>query len=342
MKTYILYTRNKDLARKEINATGGKVCQEFTEDLLIAQLPDGFDPDILMAASTEVPARLDPVSRLAFDAWASLDEKARRKTIAPDYRERLSWDTEGFGTPQSLIPLVIPDAQKPQVSQSPTTPTSRYMIGSISIGLVIVSGENDLAFTRDEVQKVISEAQEGLQFLATAEPRAKIVFHYDIRIANVNIGRGSAANYESAEAPWRNAALGSMGFSPNRQGSIDYVNRLRQDKGTDWAYVAYFTKYPLHHFAYATDERVVMNYYNDGWGTDFISNVFAHETCHIFGAADEYGKCNCNSIHGYLSVSNRNCRICAPQFVPCLMERNDLMLCEWSRRQIGWDESLFP
>ena len=133
-----------------------------------------------------------------------------------------------------------------------------------------------------------------------------------------------------------------MGYRKGPQGSVDYVNDLKTQKGTDWAYVAYFTKYPLHHFAYAVYERLVMSYENDGWGTDHINKVFAHETCHIFGAADEYGNCDCDSVHGYLAVPNRNCRRCAPDGVSCLMDRNELTLCEWSRKQIGWDEQLFP
>lgn len=276
------------------------------------------------------------------NSWKLLSEKSSHKDLAPDPKEGLSWDTDGFKTPQSLVPLVIPDPTNPGISNSSNTPTSQYMTGSVAVGIVIVSGPGHLKFTDAEKQKVVSEVQEGLQFLATAEPRAKLVFHYDIQPVAVTVAGGNTSSYEKAEAPWRNAALAKMGYAATRQGSIQYVNSLKQSKGTDWAYVAYFTKYDLFHFAYAVDEKLVMSYENDGWGIDNINKVFAHETCHIFGAADEYGACNCNSIHGYLSIANGNCKICAPQHVPCLMEGNVLVLCDWSRRQIGWDASLFP
>jgi hypothetical protein len=131
-----------------------------------------------------------------------------------------------------------------------------------------------------------------------------------------------------------------MGFTADRSGSVQYVQNLRNSRRTDWAYVGYFTKYPLHHFAYAVDEKVCMNYSNDGWGSDQINRVFAHESCHIFGAADEYGDCSCGGSYGHLGVPNNNCVKCTGGHVSCLMEANVLELCQWSRGQIGWDNRL--
>ena len=124
-----------------------------------------------------------------------------------------------------------------------------------------------------------------------------MTFVYDWREPTVSAIPGPdtsiSGDYEQYEAPWRNAALATMGYAASRQGSVDYVNALKTSKATNWAYVAYFTKYPLNHFAYAAQERLVMAYANDNWGPDCINQVFAHETCHIFGAADEYGSCGC-------------------------------------------------
>ena len=50
-----------------------------------------------------------------------------------------------------------------------------------------------------------------------------------------------------------------------------------------------------------------MHYDNGNWGPDNINRVFAHETCHIFGAADEYGSCGCGAS-GFLQVANNNYR----------------------------------
>lgn len=343
MKPTLLYTNNMPAAKAEIEHVNGKISQQFTEHLFTAELPEAVAATGLKYASSEIPEQLNETSRLAYDAWMQYQGKGSLKELAPDFREGLPWDTEGFQSPRDMNELnVSGEATDKGIALSTGTPTSLYMIGSIAAGIVIVSGPNELQFTEAETREVISEVQEGLDFLAGAEPRAKVSFVYDIHNIQVTATPGSVGDFESAESPWRNEALGKMGFTPSRQGSVEYVNDLKQGKQTDWAYVAYFTKYPLRHFAYAIDEKLVMSFFNDGWGPQNINCVFAHETCHIFGAADEYGTCSCTTVHGFLSVPNGNCRACAPASVDCLMDRNMLTLCDFTRQQIGWSTQLFP
>ncbi len=192
-----------------------------------------------------------------------------------------------------------------------------------------------LALSAAEKSQIMSEVLEGLTFLATADPDANVSFVQDWRDITVSAAPGAGDDYEDFEAPWRNAALQAMGFAGSRSGSRVYVDSLRGNLHTDWAYVAYFTKYPLHWFAYAGDERLVMHYNNDGWGPSAINQVFAHETCHIFGAADEYGDCGCDGS-GHFDIPNNNCVNCTTAQVQCLMYQNTLSLCPWSRGQIGW------
>ena len=186
---------------------------------------------------------------------------------------------------------------------------------------------------------ITAEVLEGLAFLASANPNANVSFVYDWQDVAVNAEPGADSGEdhrkEDFEATWRNAALNSMGYPPSRLGSRDYVDALRSSNQTDWAYAAYFTRYPLGHFAYAGGERCVMHYNNDDWGPASINQVFAHETCHIFGAADEYGDCGC-SPSGVSKTPNLNCVNCTGTQVPCLMNQNTLSLCPWSRAQIGW------
>ena len=194
-----------------------------------------------------------------------------------------------------------------------------------------------LAFNAAEKADIMSEVLQGLTFLATLDPSANVSFVHDWQDITVSAGPGAGDDYEEFEAPWRNAALKKMGFAASRSGSVAYVNSLRSSRKTNWAYVAYFTKYPLHHFAYAGDERLVMDYRNDGWGTPSIDRVFAHESCHIFGAADEYEGSGCDCAgSGHYDVPNKNCSNCTSAQIPCLMNRNTLSLCAWSQGQLGW------
>lgn len=117
---------------------------------------------------------------------------------------------------------------------------------------------------------------------------------------------------------------------------------LRTSLGTDWAYVAFFTKYRLRHFAYALRDaaRLVMNFANDGWGPDNIDRVFAHETGHIFGAPDEYAsaRCTCGGAFGHFGHPNANCETCAPGGgVSCIMRANDWSMCAETPFHLGYN-----
>jgi hypothetical protein len=122
-----------------------------------------------------------------------------------------------------------------------------------------------------------------------------------------------------------------------------YVQKLRADLGTKWAYCAFFTKYPVPHFAYASigGPRMVMDFENDGWGPDNIDRVFAHETGHIFGAPDEYASanCNCGGSWGHFNKPNTNCANCASDGgVDCLMKANSWAMCDWTPWHLGFPQ----
>jgi hypothetical protein len=229
----------------------------------------------------------------------------------------------------------MPGALK-QISAS-----SNSLLWGVNAGDAIFTGNasSGLKFTNAEESTVMAEVIEGLAFLASAEPLANVTFVYDWRPVTVSATPGPIPplgdKYEPFEAPWRNAALQAMGFAASRQGSVDYVNSLIASKGTNWGYVAFFTKYPVGHFAYAGGERLVMAYSNDNWRPDRINQVFAHESGHIFGAADEYGSCTCGGS-GQFNIANSNCRNCTSSQADCLMNGNTLQLCNWSRGQLGW------
>jgi hypothetical protein len=344
------FTQDELAAAAEVAALSGRVVHQFSPVAFVAELPDDVDLNTLTASTAQPTEPLDAGTQLAVTAWSSTGQ-ARAVTLRTG--EGLPWDTPGFEPPlefgtsasrsaTAISPEILPE--------STGTPTSLYLIGSVAVGIVLVSrNTGPEAMTDGERLKIVQEVQEGLDWLATVEPRARVSFVYDIRPVTVASAPGPYAGvgdaYERFERDWRDAALAAMGYAPGRNGYRQYAVDMRNNRRTDWAYVAFFTKYPLNHFAYAVVEKVVMSYANDNWGPDNINRVFAHESCHIFGAADEYGSCVCGGSHGQLGAPNNNCVNCfssSAQQAPCLMNANTLAMCEFSRKQIGWDDRLFP
>ncbi|MBL8292978.1 MAG: hypothetical protein JNN08_14125 [Bryobacterales bacterium] len=340
------FSQDEVSAHSEVTSLGGRVIHQFGSGAFVVELPDEILPAALGASTEEPGGVLDESARLAVEAWRRREAEGAR---SPSATEGLGWDAPGYQSPLHDHTLTIASESPSAVEESTGTPTSRYMVGSVAVGVVIVSRNSGTeAFTNEERLTVVQEVQEGLNWLASLEPRARVSFVYDIRPVTVSTAPGPYSGvsnpYERYEQQWRDDALRAMGYAPGRAGYQQYAQDLQLANRTDWAYVAFFTKYPLHHFAYAVDEKVVMHYGNDGWGTADINRVFAHESCHIFGAADEYGSCSCGGAHGHLGVPNGNCANCFPPGAqtPCLMNANTLSMCAYSRRQIGWDTSLYP
>lgn len=223
------------------------------------------------------------------------------------------------------------------------TPTSERLTGSVAVGLIIIEGPNaDLQFSDAERQKVVAEVQNGLSWLGAQSLPDGVSWVYDIHIVTLTVQPGPGnLSFGQKEALWRDPAMADLGYGPGMAGVEDYINNLRTQKGTKWSYCAFFTKYPLGHFAYASmgGPRLVMAYDNDGWGPDNIDRVFAHETGHIFGAPDEYAasNCDCSGQWGYYKKPNGNCANCAPGGgVECLMKGNSWAMCSYTPYHLGF------
>jgi hypothetical protein len=274
--------------------------------------------------------------------------RALRLRESGDYREAKrnrprageEWDMPDCTT-------VVPTPQVPESMARDARaagPTSSYLEGTVAVGIVIVQGPTaDLQFTDAELTKVVAEVQNGLGYFAVANPLAGITFSYDIQNVTLMIPANPAA--PDLEGHWRDPAMGALGFSADWDGVNAYVESLRTEFGTRWTYCAYFTKYPLVHFGYASigGPRLVMDYRNDGWGPDNIDRVFAHETGHIFNCPDEYASsgCDCGGSWGRFGIANGNCENCAANGgVSCLMKANDFTMCEFTPSHLGWSPQL--
>lgn len=299
------------------------------------------------AAPSDNDAGLTLTEQLGRSGFERRNSPATRSAKQDRPYQGLSWHgADGPGPihpPGEAIIVRTGDAAAPATTAD--APLSARLTGRVAVGLVIVSGEaSHLRFSDDDQVLIVSEIQNGLSFLANEAPHKDVTFVHDIELLTVDAPEtpAGADDYDAYEAPWRDAALKQLGLPGGDVGVTRHAEALRQKHGTDWAYVAFFTKYRLAHFAYARlgGPRLVMHFDNDGWGPDQIDRVFAHETGHIFNAPDEYAQsgCDCGGEWGHFREPNRNCANCAPGGgEKCIMQSNDWAMCDATRLHLGYD-----
>jgi hypothetical protein len=339
-----------------LGGAGGRILHRYGARVLIGEVPPAATRGVAgqrgvrsvhTGAVREKPRGLTEAESLGLAAWNLRVSRRYATAKAKRPREGEPWDLVG------ATPLIPPDGPEmthvddegPALGFGPALDeTSAYLIGSVAVGVIMVEGPtSDLQFTEEERTKVVAEVQEGLTWLGTRDARAGVSFVYDIR-PPVRLDRApnpALTGYEPLEAHWRDPAMAKIGFAPNFSGVREYVKAIRANNGTKWAYVAYFTKYPTQHFAYASKPRLVMQYANDGWGPDNIDRVFTHETGHIFGCPDEYAASGCSTTTkaGYLREINGNCQNGATAFTPCLMAGNTWEMCSYTPTHFGWRDT---
>ena len=315
----------------------GRVLHRFGRLSIVAPTVAGSIPPAPDEAIQ--PDELDETERLGLAALQLRESDEYRDAKLRRPRDGEPWEM----TDCTAVEPPPPSPPAPG-AVAPPGPTSSYLEGSVAVGVVIVQGpDSGLKFSEAERTKVIAEVQNGLGFFIETNPLSDITFSFEIRDVQLDV----PADPEAAdlEALWRNPAMAALGFSPDWSGVEAYVEDLRTRLATRWTYCAYFTKYPLAHFAYAFigGPRLVMQYDNDGWGPDNIDRVFAHETGHIFGAPDEYASsnCDCGGSWGRYGLPNLNCENCAVGGgVDCLMTGNTWALCAYTPGHLGWPPEL--
>jgi len=311
---------------------------------------------IVTATTEPITAKEAAPERTLSFAVAAWNEhfNVERRMRALDAPERdLAW-----GAPDRQVPDPPPDIQAllrqrelemapkagaRDLAEGAPVMTIPVLAGRVAVGLVFVdSTVAQFQITDAEKGKVLSETIEGLNMLAGFEPRANISWFYDPRRPKISLAAAAftAANQNSWEDLWRNAAMQALGYSANIAGMQAYINKIKTTNNADWAYAVFVTKYPKFWFGYEWANHIVMDFGVDGWGIDNFHVVVAHETGHVFGCNDEYASsgCNCTQLGGRYQVPNGNCENCAVSFIPCLMAHNTPAVCDYTRGQLGWNE----
>lgn len=247
---------------------------------------------------------------------------------------------------QSLeAPLVVdqPPKESAAIGELPSEAPGYRLRGRIAVAVIIASGSGALRISDKEQVKISAEVQNGLSFLAGNSPARDVTFVTETHLVEVTAANvPSPVNYEQGEMAWRDECLQKLGYQTGTSGIKKLVTKLISSKSASYAYCVFFTKYNVYHFAYAytgSAPYIIMNMGNDGWGVDNIDRVFAHETCHIFGAPDEYAAsgCSCGGSWGIYGVANFNCEACAEDGgVPCLMKANTWEMCAATPYHVGY------
>lgn len=223
------------------------------------------------------------------------------------------------------------------------------MTGEMSVGLVFVesSRSGGPTFTTAERNDVCNEIITGLNWLASLHPASNLTWVYDIQFTSIDVADGDNS---SNEAYWRDPAMASITYDGNTYAAAwssvaAYREDMRVNNRSEHAFVIFATPYGTEWHAYASSGRVTLARRNDwgGWGRGALDIITAHETCHLFGAADEYTgsgtPCStCGSLHGCDNIPNGNCGSCANPQESCAMDDNGRRLCSYTRGQIGWSD----
>ena len=356
-------------ALKLIESLDGEVRHVFVPDVLIGYLPEGIEDKLIgrsfiveinhsQKLTLPYSEKMEP-SKSGILAWNRL-LKAKEKII----------DRAALPEPSPLVGDIqlFKDAP-PLTTPFCETQTSDYMIGRVSVGIVLMesngSAEN---WTTVQEQNTLSEILQGLDRLSSManDEGANLTWFYEVHykvptsyepIQEQTVPYNTGFPLYNWVFLWMNDALSYLGIEGEWDGLYQYVNNIRRQFQTDWGFVVFVVmdeNDPNHMFneegtwfAYSRVDGpyIVMTYNNDNWTPEDMNEVLQHEVCHVFGANDEYAAgCDaddCSEPYGYLHVPNANCASCNQTPAQCIMRSNrwQVELCVWTKGQVGWRDS---
>ncbi len=320
-----IVAKNISFARSEIESLGGDINHIFfNEGVLIGKIPSD-----LKSKNYSVYYVGDSVSNDLFYVWKrnlkwkSVDHVID-ESLKPILNDVILFEDDLFSKGFSKDEYNANFVKSTPYGALPTD-TSLYMIGDVSVSVILPESDGGSEdWTSTEISNVHSEIMNGLDWWAVNNPDADLTFVYDFN-------DGASTSYEPIEVGsiyrhyWGSEILFNLGYgdgTPGITGAMyDFVNVQRDLKDTDWGFTIFVVdssndvdgKFSDGKFAFTIyggdggGPYMVMTYDNELYGINNMDAVTAHETGHIFGAADQYGSCSCTTDVGYLNYENQNC-----------------------------------
>jgi len=238
--------------------------------------------------------------------------------------------------------LIFPsDYEKSEVTYRTTftqtgpdeTQTSLFMIGKVSVSVIFMESNGTIDpetedWDQTRIDEVNSEIETALNWYTSKEPDARlqwVIHSQKIETSYEPITRSSIYDYL-----WINEAMNYLGYNVSGTESSrirPYLDDLRDADGTHWAFVIFVVD-SLNDpdgvflngaaaYAHYSGPYFVTTYDANGYrGLNRFDAVIAHETAHIFQAADEYPSCYCDHLYGFLEVENLNCTSGCDRYEP--------------------------
>ncbi len=225
--------------------------------------------------------------------------------------------------------------------------TSEYLIGKVVYSVIFLESNGDIDassenWSQNRIDNMLSKINSGIKWWGSQYPYPYGRLSFVSTSQVIEVGYEPITRSSTDEGLWISQAMSALGFSGADyfEQVYDYANYLRDAYGTDWCFVVLvvdslndgdgmFTDDSCA-YAYVGGPFMVLTYDNDGWGSDAMDQVAAHEFGHIFFAEDEYDIQSYYS--GYLNARETT-------FSGCIMDDNSWAISSGTRLQVGWRDS---
>lgn len=226
--------------------------------------------------------------------------------------------------------------------------TSEYLMGDIAVSVLFLESNGSIDpstedWTNAEKERIIERTNSALGWWEDQSGSSSAIT-FRTEFHTVETSYEPIKHPQTEEGLWIKEALTTKGYNNGSdyfEEAYDYVNDLRNRRGTEWAFIAFvvdssadidgsFSDGQYSAYAYLGGPFLVTTFDNGGWGVDRYNQVIAHEIGHIFYATDEYN--GEDEWSGYLYEKD-------DEGSGKLMDTATLSLSDATRNQIGWRDS---